>query len=526
MREFKVQLISPPFLYSDLLYNNIPLPYGLGVLAGFLKKNKYNVTLGNFSEKIEEFNRKLPLFSNSKINVNILRRDGEIIDYISGKSKNRDIDDFIGRIIQISDDCGKFDLIGIPVMSYHNFLFAALLAKKLKSVTGAKTVVGGPFISIHGEEFFSRFPFVDYMVVGDGQVPLTRLIEHLTGGIPIQEVPNLIYRQSGRVGANPKKLFSIEDIDIPDFSGLRLDFYKSRLQDAGSLNLPYQISRGCIYNCNFCKRRTLHSSVEFKSHDKVISEIALMKERYGNNCFHFCDDTINCSYDYLEKLCDTFIEKGINIFWKASARVDNLDRKILKKMKKAGCASLWFGIESGSDRMLSRMGKDFNAELASSVLRYSYEAGIRAGIHIIAGFPHEEEKDVIDTTEFIRKNSKYIDNILSVTSLRLEYATNLYNDPQKFGIENLRPVYDIHRRCFAFDEINGLRWRDKLKQQLHSRKKVMEANFKYLLPKKYRIRFMPFWLYFFIKERLHMLNSYWLSRLFKLSSGHFIKIGQ
>ncbi len=520
MNNFKVKLIAPPIFHFEVVYGNdlpLPFPYGLGVLTAFLRDNNYNVVLDDLSLKTENNNR-MPGFSRSlKINLDILRYKKEIIDYTCGHSRNRKIERFAEEITQTAY-CEGYDLIGISVITYSHFIFALLLCKKIKSMSNVKVVLGGPFITAYGKELFEQFPIVDYMVIGDGQIPLLRLIEHLEERIPIEDVPNLFYRQNGTIKANPRKLFPIEDLYMPDFSDLPLDSYRSKI----TLSLPYQTSRGCTHNCNFCIRRVIYPSFEPKSYNKIVTELEAMKGRYQSNSFRFYDDTINCSYEYLDKLCDIIIEKNLDISWTVAARADNLDRKILHKMRKAGCRFLSFGIESGSNRIIKMMDKSFNIEQAEKVLKDSYEEGIKNGINLMVGFPHEKEEDIIKTTEFIRKNSGYIDSILSVNLLQAEYGASLYANPKDFGIENLRPIFDVSRRLefryLAFDEIDGLRWKEKVKQQGYSRKKILEADFKYILSKKYHLTFIPFWLYFWLRNRLRLLYVDWIFRLFKLFS--------
>lgn len=516
-KDFKIKLIAPPY-FNLVMYINFSFPYGLGVLTAFLRDNNYNVVLDDLAIKIENNNRKLWHSPTLRINLNILRLlqyKKAIIDYICGHSRNRIVEQFADRVTQIAS-CEGYDLIGISIMSYFHFLFALLLTRKIKSMHNTKVVLGGPFITLHGKDLFDQFPIVDYMVVGDGQIPLLRLIEYLQGRISIEDVSNLLYRQDGTIKANPREFFPIEDVCIPDFSDLPLDFYRSKIGNMG-LILPYQITRGCTHNCSFCSHRVAIPFFEFKSYNKVVKELKIMKRRYQSSSFCFHDDNINCSYEYLDKLCDTFIEEKLDISWKSMAKADNLDKKILYKMKKAGCKFLNFGIESGSNRILKNMGKAFTVEQASKVLENSYQEGIKNILFLIVGFPHEKEEDINKTIEFIRKNSEYIGFIAQVNPLRIGYNTPLYNNPEKFGIENLRPVFDassiVETIYFAFDEINGLKWEEKIKQQEYFRRRLLKANFKYILSKKYCIGFIPFCFYFYLIERLQLIHRDWFFKL-------------
>lgn len=522
MNGFKVKLIS---LYNDFFYSITKFPYGLGILTSYLRTHNVDVVLEDLFIKIKHNNKRFWFPLNKRIDLNILRYEKKIIDYVCGYSHDKKIEQFAIQIIHLAS-CEGYDLIGISVMTYLQFLQALLLSKKIKSISNAKVVLGGSFITIYDRKFFTQFPFIDYMIVGDGQVPLLKLIENLQGQIPIEEVPNLIYRDKGIIKANPKRHFSIEDLSIPDFSDLHLDSYRLEWQDM-SLPLPYQISRGCTYKCSFCSHGLINPSLEFKSYNKIVRELKTMKERYQSNFFTFHDEAINCSYEYLDKLCDIFIEEKLDVRWGSDARPDNLDTKILHKMKKAGCTFLTFGIESGSNRILENMGKGFTIEQASKVLRDLHQEGIKNEVFLIVGYPHEEEEGLCKTIEFIRKNSEYIDRFRSVSPSQVEYGTPLYNNPERFGIENLRSIPEDptmkDRKWFAFDEINGLKWKEKVKQQKYFLKKVLKADFKYVFSKKYHTSFIPFWLYFWLKERAHILYRGWFFQVFMRFFFKFVK---
>jgi len=514
MKNIKVKLIFTPYMQHAYY-----LPYGLGVLAAFLKDNHIDVTLDDLSIKIEENNRQFWFLSEKRINLDILQREKELIDYLLDSNSNKEFEHLARNIIQTTS-CDGYDLIGISVKTFQHFRLAMLLSREIKSTTNSKVVLGGPLINIYGKEIFSRFPIVDYMIIGDGQLPLLQLIEYLEGRIAIEDVPNLIYRQNGGIKSNARKFFPIEEQDIPYFPEDLIAFYRGGRNKR--LVLPYQISRGCAYSCSFCDYKLGNPFLEFKSHRKVVTEIKEMKERYQSNAFHFCDDAINCSYEYLDKLCDIILEDRLGIVWVSYARADNLDKKILHKMKKSGCLFLAVSIESGSDRILKDIKKGFTIQQASSVLQNLHKEGIHNSISILVGYPHETEEDIAKTVEFIKTHSEYIDKV-RIASLKITRDTPLYNNPEKFGIENLCPMPNVLHTFFAFDEINGLKWEEKVKQQRYSYKKILWANFKYILSKKYRINFVPFWFYFLVKEKLNLFPMDIFYRLLRLFSACFIK---
>lgn len=476
-KDFKVKLIFPcgfevnePYAYSSTYY----LPYGMGILTSFLRKHNYYVEQEDF--RLEVNNHKN--FLRHKINLDILKCKDEIREILkTGNFKCR-LGLFIDRLLD-SISLEGFNLIGFSNFSFLNLLFAFLLSKRIKQKSDIPIVLGGPFISLFGHLYSYAFNFIDYMIVGDGEVSLLRLIDYLNRKISISEVPNLIYKKDGKLLTNPKENYPIEEMPMPDFSDFSPQVFNNKnlsfLRDKNPLS--YQISRGCTNRCAFCANIYINCKLEFKSYEKVLTELEQMKERYNSNMFYFCDDGINNSYEYLETLCNLFIKNKLNIHWSVYSKVGNLDKHILRKMRKAGCQWLSFGIESGSDRMLKMMNKGFTSEEAGKILKEAYEAEIKSTALLIAGYPYETQEDIKHTAEFMRKNRKYI-HYAQVYIFHLYYSSPIFFHPERYGITNLTPTR--LRYVFTFDESGGLKWEQKQKQQEDSERQIIKAVHKYI----------------------------------------------
>jgi len=459
---FRIKLIFPGKFHREIntLCNHIP--HGMGVLAAFLRQHNCHVEQTDLSIKYNNYSNFSPfIFSNI-----VLGRDSkfkEVDEVLKIPHINRKLDSLFGKISN-SISINEFDAIGFSVFSYHHFIFATMLSQKIKNKANLPIIFGGPFISLFGHFYPEVFSVIDYMIVGDGGPPLIKLLECLKNGSDINKVPNLIYKINEKLISNPRSCYSIEDNPAPDFTDLSLELYKNYYSDFSGCDtlLPYQISRGCTGNCSFCNHKYIDHKLEFKSHEKVVAELSAMKARYNKRMFYFCDTAINNSYDYLDTLCGLFIKNKLDICWSTYAKVDNLDRRILRKMKKAGCRCLRFGIESGSDSVLKSINKGHTTEQAEEVLKNSAEEGIRNYIFLIAGYPYETEKDVRKTKDFIRKNKR---NIYYVESNRflLSYGSLMYRHPERYRIGNLAPT--VFRYTFCFNETYGQRWNDKKRQQ-------------------------------------------------------------
>lgn len=478
---FKIKLIFPFGLEVKEPYSSAPgwyLPYGMSVLAGFLRQHGYYVEQEDLNIKFSSFSKGWPCLPNAHgIDLDFFKNIDEIHNFLRAGEDG-------GRLLRFMDDVldslsiEKFDLVGFSVFSYKHFLCALMLSLRIKQRLRKSIVFGGPFMSFCDKLYpeAELFRFIDFQITGDGTVSLLKLIHYLEGKIPIDRVPNLKHRIHGSITVNHHEDIPLEDMPAPDFRDFPVklyeDFYGLSFSKQDVL-LPYQIARGCTDRCRFCSYRYFHKKCDFKSFDKVVTELMLLKKEYKTNRFEFCGEAINNSYEYLEGLCDVFINNRLDISWMAFAKIRGLDEHILRKLKKAGCYLLKFGVESGSNRLLEMMNKGFTAEEASQVLRWSAEAGMKNIISLIVGYPHEKQEDLRQTAEFIKRNRKYFyyarANIFALT-----FGSDMADHPDKYGVANLT----VDRKCFIhfnFDESYGLPWVEKQKSQMRSKEQIVNA---------------------------------------------------
>ena len=450
------------------------LPYGAGCLAAFLKRYGYDVTIKDMSFLAH---KAWPWF----IALDTLSVFKQIEDYLVRNVPNKRIDYFIKKMFQTAG-IDKFDVIGFSVFSILNLPASLLLAKKIKEQTGAIIVFGGPLITkriqimqrVNKYDFVNFFKFIDYLVVGRGEEAFLKLLRFLKGEVDLDGVPNLVYRKTGKVVINRSESFDIEEMSAPDFDSLPLSRYKRLLffsnrrlaKNNRVLQLPYQMTCGCTQNCSFCNFYLVSPKVEFKSQEKIISELIYLKDKYKTSYFYFCETKFNISYQYAENICDIFIKEKLSIHWRLYAGINNMDRKLLLKMKKAGCYAISWGIESGSDNILRAMNKGFSVKQAAKTLKDSHNAGIKNATSFMTGFVGETDKDVCRTLAFIKDNSRYIDRI-TLFDFGLNPATFVFDHPDKFGIEAIYPdrLSLLGASVIGWDEAGGLRWNDKLRQK-------------------------------------------------------------
>jgi radical SAM superfamily enzyme YgiQ (UPF0313 family) len=135
----------------------------------------------------------------------------------------------------------------------------------------------------------------------------------------------------------------------------------------------------------------------------------IIYEEYGVRNIMIVDDTFTLNQERAEKICDGIIKEGWDISWGASSRVDTLSKRLVEKMKKAGCWVIFLGIESGCQKILDTIGKRITLEQVKNAVRILKDAGIQVLGSFIIGFLQDTKETIEETIKFAK-------------SLKLDYA--------------------------------------------------------------------------------------------------------
>jgi radical SAM superfamily enzyme YgiQ (UPF0313 family) len=165
-------------------------------------------------------------------------------------------------------------------------------------------------------------------------------------------------------------------------------------------------SRGCVYWCEFCATVRMHGrKYRMRSPKNVVDELEFLHRTYGVSKFTFCDDAFTVDQPRIEALCTEILKRGLKIEWNCGTRVDMLTKELLVKMKEAGCISVWFGVESGSQQVLDAMKKGITLELTAKVFAWVRELGLKPVPNVILGFPGETKERAWKTIKFVEQIS-------------------------------------------------------------------------------------------------------------------------
>lgn len=381
-------------------------PLGISVIAGYLRRKGIAAYIDDLEMKywnrdifnsptLKKLSRKFPLKYNNPKRIFLNSRI--VKEYLS----NNRLPHSMSKILADWEACldaniSRLGYVGFSIMSINQLSTSLCFAKYLKQKYGTKTVFGGSFIASSMSGLVEIYPFVDYLIVGEGEMPLARLLS----GKQETAINNLIYKDGGRARIN-SIISEYPDNMEPDFEGLPFGTYRRNKV----LFMPYETSKGCINKCAFCI--TVKKSLFFKKTDTIIEEISTIKKRYMTNFFLFIDNAININKAFSVDLCNAIIKKSLNILWSAYYIPKDEDDEYFRLLRKAGCVQLRWGIETPVPRVLKSMNKDIEPREISSALIKASGAGIWNHLLFVIGYPDEKWSDIFAINSFIRSHKNY-----------------------------------------------------------------------------------------------------------------------
>lgn len=295
--------------------------------------------------------------------------------------------------------------VGISFMTPQSIAAYSLAEEIRKTFPDTVLVAGGVHASALPGETLEHF---DFAVVGEGELTASDLLELLIRGRgEIEAIPGIAYREKGEVIQNRPRPYirNLDNLPFPAWRHLPLERYKG-LGMGLDPEKPFMVvlsSRGCPGRCIFCASHIVHGrGFRMRSPEAMVREVKFLKERYGIEQFDFADDTMTVSKKRMTLFCEMLINDRVTVTWDCNARVNTVDEKMLALMKKAGCVRMNFGVESGSQEILNRIGKGVTLEQIRRAHLLAREAGMLTMSFFMIGHPGEN-RDHIGSTLALAK---------------------------------------------------------------------------------------------------------------------------
>jgi radical SAM superfamily enzyme YgiQ (UPF0313 family) len=369
-----VLLVHPSSLFRNKILNEVTMPdmpLGLAYIAAVLEQSKHHV---------------------------------KILDMNAIKSK----DELKSAITDV-----RYHVVGFTAMT-SNILTCYRAIRVLKRfLPWITTVLGGWHASGTPVRTLQECPELDIVVKGEGEETMNELVSVIEEGKALSSIKGIVYRDklTGKIVENPERpmIKNLDELPFPARHLLPMETYKEHGFSTSGVYFKHDkyisgivTSRGCTGRCVFCADHTIYKhTCRLRSPENVVAEIKHAMKHFKVSIFFFQDAHFTQSPTRAKRICELIIENGLNIIWACSARVDTVNKELLQLMKRAGCARVGYGIETGSPKMLKIINKHVKFKQMHDAIKWTQEAGMLAFIYLVYGVPGETEKDIWLTRQLL-----------------------------------------------------------------------------------------------------------------------------
>ncbi len=370
-----ITLVHPLFIEKDPVEKKIMTPYfplGLMYLASVLRKNGYDI---------------------------------EIFDCTFRK----DFSDFENYM-----KTHKPKLVGITslITIRRNALILADIAHRY----GAKVILGGPDPTALPERYLlykgndGEFP-VDVVVFDEGEITMLELANFYfkNGNYPndLREILGLRLRdKNGDVisTGNRELIQNLDSIPFPARDLVDMDDYRRAWKKAhGYWSLTIINSRGCPYHCSWCQKAVFGRKYRIRSPENSAEEMKLLKEVYSPDFIRVVDDITGVQRNWVLKWSEEVLKRNAVIPFECLTRVNLASEEMLKALKNMGCDKIYFGAESGSQKVLDAMEKGITVQQIYKASELCKKLGIKTYFFMMVGYPGEDIEDLKLSVKLLRE---------------------------------------------------------------------------------------------------------------------------
>ncbi len=326
----------------------------------------------------------------------VLERAGHEVRIIDSPTLRVTMDRFLSMVREF-----KPDVVGISLqtpLAPKGYRVAKRLKEEFPDII---LVAGGPHATYMVDEALSNG--FDVVVKFEGEYTTLELINALErhGLSPevLKQIRGIAFRdREGRIVETPRREFieNLDELPFPARHLLPMDKYTVFGKSIRAAHV--MASRGCPYGCVFCSTSYFWGRrIRFRSATNVADEVELLVERYGAKYVIFTDDELTSSRKFVYDLVNEFKQRKLDVVFTCGARVNHMDREFMKFLVDNGCVGLYFGVESGSQRILDLIRKRITLDQARKVFEWAKELKAFAVASFIIGFPWETIEDVEKT---------------------------------------------------------------------------------------------------------------------------------
>ena len=355
--------------------------------------------------------------------------------------------DFFNRLQQrIQSD---LICIGISCITGRPIQQAIRISEFIRERTSAPIVLGGTHATLLPEQTLES-PLIDYIVIGKGEAPFLNLVKALKTNQSVTGLKQVGYKENGKIIVNRGSVPEIKVNRIP---------YHILSRYARPSSVPIISSYGCPYNCSFCVEKVLHP----KYHEIAISDVMLMIQgalELKPGFINFIDDNFLVNRKRVIELFSLCRENNFNFQTVCTGRVDevlSLDDDDVGFLRQRGLVGIFFGIESGSRKILKLVNKRITPDMVLKLNLRMKKEGIAPHYSFMAGFPTETKEDREETVRLMdrlkQENPQAV--VWKINNYTPYPGTELYDLAVQYGFNPPRTFEEWSRVHFYSEDHGG-----------------------------------------------------------------------
>jgi anaerobic magnesium-protoporphyrin IX monomethyl ester cyclase len=303
------------------------------------------------------------------------------------------------------------DYIGITAMTATMEIAAGLCACVKKANLKITTIFGGIHVTALPVLTIEQYPFVDFVVRGEGEYTLPKLIQILNAQESPDELPGLTFRKGSRIIDNPPlaPIINLDDLPLPAYHLLDYSRYRAYGWNGwqSGLRAPVGVlytARGCYRNCTFCSSKTvLGRGIRYFGIKRVMEELDLLVKHYKIKILYIQDDTFTIDKKRSMEICEEIMKRGYKLEIMIAGRCDEVDMELYQKLRQTGVNWCCFGVESGNQNILDSIKKNITLDNVYKAFASANKVGFHVGGNFMLGFPQETMATAMDTIKLANK---------------------------------------------------------------------------------------------------------------------------
>ena len=328
----------------------------------------------------------------------VLEREGYRVKILDTPTLKMDLAAWLQKVKSWSPDVIGFSILTPTAPK------AYVAARKIKEeMNDVILIAGGQHPTYMWSETLDNG--FDIIVRGEGEITIRELIKtidkHGMDPTKLRRVAGIVFRDKhGNIVATRERplIHNLDELPWPARHLLPMDKYTLFGKKIRVAHI--MASRGCPYGCIYCTTSYYWGRrIRYRSPEDVAEEIGFLVDKYRIEHVVFTDDELTANRRFVYGLIEEMKKRGLDIGFACGARINHMDKEFMEFLYNNGCVALYFGVESGTQRILDKIGKMISLDQVRKVFRWKREIGGFATASFILGFPWETIDDMKRTVD-------------------------------------------------------------------------------------------------------------------------------